>query len=61
MIYQGKSANMGGCMGCHGNAQAAGGDFSFLITGSGGNNLPEVAGATGVSANARFFASPGHP
>jgi hypothetical protein len=27
----GKAANMGGCMGCHGNAQAAGYDFSFIL------------------------------
>lgn len=45
-------------MGCHGNAQAGGFDFSFLIAGSGSNLLPEVAGSTGVSANARFFALP---
>lgn len=25
--------NMGGCMGCHGNAQAAGTDFSFMLRG----------------------------
>ena len=61
VIYQGKAANMGGCMGCHGNAQAGGNDFSFLIAGSGSNLQPELAGTTGVSANARLFASPGHP
>jgi hypothetical protein len=27
----GKAANMGGCMGCHGNAQVAGFDFSFIL------------------------------
>lgn len=27
----GKAANMGGCMGCHGNAQVAGYDFSFIL------------------------------
>jgi hypothetical protein len=31
IIYKGKEMNMGGCMGCHGNAQIAGADFNFLI------------------------------
>jgi hypothetical protein len=36
--------NMGGCMGCHGNAQVDfGADFSFILLGAGGNNEPEVA------------------
>ncbi|HEX8282869.1 MAG TPA: hypothetical protein VF588_05920 [Pyrinomonadaceae bacterium] len=45
----GKAANMGGCMGCHANAQVAGGDFSFIF--QGGRVLaPEVAtGPTGTS------------
>lgn len=30
---------MGGCMGCHGNAQAAGGDFSFIALGLGSSNI----------------------
>jgi hypothetical protein len=38
----GKAANMGGCMGCHGNAQFFGGDFSFVLLG-GPVNSPEVA------------------
>ena len=28
---KGKKVSMGGCMGCHGNAQAFGNDFSFLL------------------------------
>ena len=46
VYYNGDSFNMGGCMGCHGNAQAfKGGDFSFIITGVGQFNLePEVGG-----------------
>ena len=28
-----KKINMGGCMGCHGNAQVAGNDFSFILRG----------------------------
>ncbi len=31
VIYKQKPINMGGCMGCHGNAQKAGTDFNFLI------------------------------
>lgn len=61
VIYQGKTANMGGCMGCHGNAQAGGSDFSFLIAGAGSASQPQLAGASGVSANADLFAPPGHP
>ncbi|HYJ87778.1 MAG TPA: hypothetical protein VEW46_17070 [Pyrinomonadaceae bacterium] len=37
----GKSANMGGCMGCHGNAQVAGADFSFIFKG-GRVSAPDV-------------------
>lgn len=46
VYYNGNSFNMGGCMGCHGNAQAFdGGDFSFIITSVGQFNLaPEVGG-----------------
>ena len=48
----GKAANMGGCMGCHANAQIKGGDFSFIF--QGGRVLaPEVAtGPKGTSAEA---------
>jgi hypothetical protein len=36
---------MGGCMGCHGAAQAEGGDFSFLLgTGQAGFNVDPIAG-----------------
>lgn len=41
VLYGGHQANMGGCMGCHGNAQVKGSDFSFIL----GNppQEPEVA------------------
>jgi len=29
--YNTKGYNMGGCMGCHGNAQVGGSDFSFIL------------------------------
>ena len=38
--------NMGGCMGCHGNAQAGGTDFSFII---GFPEEPETPTSAGVS------------
>ncbi|HEV8435388.1 MAG TPA: hypothetical protein VGR95_18410 [Thermoanaerobaculia bacterium] len=37
--------NMGGCMGCHGNAQVAGTDFSFILD-FGGVNFPEYPEAS---------------
>jgi hypothetical protein len=38
----GKAANMGGCMGCHGNAQNGGADFSFILD-EGPVGSPDVA------------------
>jgi hypothetical protein len=38
----GRAANMGGCMGCHANAQVAGADFSFIFL-NGPVIAPEVA------------------
>ena len=47
--------NMGGCMGCHGNAQVLfGSDFSFILAGAGGNNAPDVTGP-GTPANVDKF------
>ena len=42
LTYQGKSFDMGGCQGCHGNAQQGGADMSFL--GAGGANSAEAIG-----------------
>jgi hypothetical protein len=48
----GKAANMGGCMGCHGNAQAGGAGFSFILSG-GPVTAPEVAvGPTSAAPSA---------
>lgn len=33
---------MGGCMGCHGNAQVGGTDFSFIVGGNAFNTTPDV-------------------
>jgi len=44
VAYKGKGFNMGGCMGCHGNAQHGGADFSFIL--AGGRDLqPDTAGS----------------
>ncbi len=43
VAYSGTAFNMGGCMGCHGNAQHGGSDFSFIL--AGGRDLqPDTAG-----------------
>jgi hypothetical protein len=46
VAFNGQGFNMGGCMGCHGNAQVnSGSDFSFILSGAGTFNLtPDVAG-----------------
>ncbi len=43
VIFNQQKFNMGGCMGCHGNAQVSNGtDFSFILAGAGYNAAPEV-------------------
>ena len=45
VVHQGKQFNMGGCMGCHGNATNKGADFSFiLLDGPVPFSYPEVGG-----------------
>ncbi len=50
--------NMGGCMGCHGNAQAAGTDFSFMLRGGPVIEpdvpLPTTANKTKLAKKYRF-------
>jgi hypothetical protein len=55
--YLGHAFNMGGCMGCHGNAQAFGGDFSFIMFGAeGGNSSVQLADpATAADDTEKFF------
>jgi hypothetical protein len=43
VFYEGNEMNMGGCMGCHGNAQLKGADFNFLIA-TGAFPVPEFTG-----------------
>jgi hypothetical protein len=43
VAYHGSGFNMGGCMGCHGNAQHGGSDFSFILAG-GRDTQPDSAG-----------------
>lgn len=50
-----QGVNMGGCMGCHGNAQVAGYDFSFILKG-GQVRLPEAPGGNAAAeASARYL------
>jgi len=51
----GHSFNMGGCMGCHGNAQLAGSDFSFIL-GEVNTSLPQLADPiTAPNDSDKFF------
>lgn len=43
VAYNKHTFNMGGCMGCHGNAQHGGSDFSFIL-GGGRDMKPDTAG-----------------
>jgi hypothetical protein len=56
--------NMGGCMGCHGNAQAAGTDFSFILN-EGPVFFPEAPAATPATKHdpaklLKYFSAPSH-
>jgi hypothetical protein len=44
--FNGRGYNMGGCMGCHGNAQVAGADFSFILK-AGPVSEPDTVGSSG--------------
>ena len=47
--------NMGGCQGCHANAQLGGTDFSFILDGNGFQSSPDAPGpATATAAAARY-------
>jgi hypothetical protein len=46
--------NMGGCMGCHGNAQLTGDDFSFILSGGPDTGGPEAPGVTSPGATNPF-------
>jgi len=48
------SYNMGGCMGCHGNAQVAGTDFSFILN-EGAVSSPEPATASATELSATYL------
>lgn len=56
--------NMGGCMGCHGNAQVAGTDFSFILN-EGPVYFPETPAATPATQHdpaklLKYFTAPSH-
>lgn len=57
LYYGGHGFNMGGCMGCHGTAQAAGADSSFLILASGVFNLEPDVGGPQRTANLKKYAA----
>ncbi|MGG1948753.1 hypothetical protein AB1286_28755 [Trinickia sp. NRRL B-1857] len=48
------SVNMGGCMGCHGNVELRGADFSFILAG-GRVHLPDVSGEPVTSEQVARF------
>ncbi|RAI37583.1 hypothetical protein [Rhodoplanes roseus] len=49
------SYNMGGCQGCHANAQLLGTDFSFILDGNGFQAAPDAPGpATAAAAAERY-------
>jgi hypothetical protein len=54
--------NMGGCMGCHGNAQQAGDDFSFILNVGRNDNpdlLPSTVQSVSAAVRVRKFHLPG--
>lgn len=55
VVYDNETYNMGGCMGCHGNAQHGGADFSFILRG-GRVTTPDTAGPTSTQGLAKFRA-----
>lgn len=55
VVYDNETYNMGGCMGCHGNAQHGGADFSFILQG-GRVTTPDTAGPASTQSLARFKA-----
>jgi hypothetical protein len=55
--YAGKTYAMGGCMGCHGNAQVVdGADFSFILAGGPVQHPDTPTNADVVAATARYRA-----
>lgn len=44
IFRDGKGFNMGGCLGCHGNAANAGSDFSYILENAGKYSKPESIG-----------------
>jgi hypothetical protein len=54
VVTQGNGFNMGGCMGCHGNAQNAGSGFSFIFFG-GPVLSPDTVGTPNLAKFRRLF------
>jgi hypothetical protein len=54
--FNGKAYSMGGCMGCHGNAQVvAGTDFSFILAGGRVSHPDTPSQADVAAATARYM------
>lgn len=60
VAYNSRDYNMGGCMGCHGNAQHGGADFSFILLGGRVLN-PDTTGPTTSDQLEKFQKYFGHP
>lgn len=55
VMHAGNGYNLGGCMGCHGNAQRGGADFSFILLGglvTAPDTVPVGTSGTGAKASA---------
>jgi hypothetical protein len=50
-----QSYNMGGCQGCHANAQLGGTDFSFILDGNGFQSSPDAPGPATAAAAAEKY------
>lgn len=63
VAHAGAGYNMGGCMGCHGNAQQGGGDFSFILLGgrvtSGPDTVQPASGLVGAASVSVGAKAPG--
>jgi hypothetical protein len=56
VAFNRQESNMGGCMGCHGNAQVTfGSDFSFILLGAGFNKQPDVGGPETPANPDKYF------
>lgn len=55
ILYKNQGFNMGGCLGCHGNAANEGTDFSFILASAGGDQNPKSMGDPLVAEPREFL------